>query len=149
MKGFFEKSGSMGYRLLWYTMAVGIIAVFMMLCGCGIEKTNGRKVQDLSYEIVEEENIPEELFTRIEEKKTADFKLTCENGEYLYVVRGYGEQETGGYSIQVLEFYLTKNALVFDTDLKGPAKDEVKNAVPSYPYIVIRTAKSDKNVIFQ
>ncbi len=148
MKNILENDRRMGYRLLWYTAAVGIIAVFVMLCGCGIEKTDGSKVRDLEYEIVEED-IPEELKAKIEEKKTADFKFTYESDNYLYVVRGYGEQETGGYSIQILEFYLTQNAIVFDTNLKGPPKDEAKNAVPSYPYIVIRTENLDKNVIFQ
>ena len=64
-------------------------------------------------------------------------------------MRGYGEQETGGYSIQILDFYLTQNAVVFDTNLIGPSKDETKNAAPSYPYLVVRTKNPDKNVIFK
>lgn len=148
MKDILENHGSMGYRLLWYIAAIAIIAVFATLWGCGIEKTDGNKIRDLEYEIVED-GIPKELAAKIEEKKTADFKLTCESDGYLYIVRGYGEQETGGYNIQIQECYLTKNAIVFDTNLKGPSKDEVKNAVPSYPYIVIRTKNLDKNVIFQ
>lgn len=117
--------------------------------GCGIEKTDGKKIRDLEYEIIEEDDIPEELKIKIEEKKEADFKLTYESDRYLYIVRGYGEQETGGYSIQILDFYLTNNAIVFDTNLMGPSKDEVKNAAPSYPYLVIRVENQDKNIIFQ
>ena len=96
-----------------------------------------------------EDEIPKELAEKIEEKKSADFKLTYENDKYLYIVRGYGEQETGGYTIQILDLYLTQNAVVLHTNLKGPSKDEVKNAAPSYPYIVIRIEHTDKNVIFQ
>ena len=102
----------------------------------------------MEYEIIEDE-IPKELSEKIEEKKSADFKLTYESDKYLYIVRGYGEQETGGYSIQILDLYLTQNAVVFHTNLKGPSKDEVKNAAPSYPYIVIRIEHTDKHVIFQ
>lgn len=72
-----------------------------------------------------------------------------EEGEYLYIVRGYGEQETGGYSIQVEHLYLTKNAVVFGTDLIGPSKGDTINPSPSFPYIVLKAEIKDKNVIFE
>ncbi len=148
MKDVLKESESIGCRLLLYMAALLMITVLVTLFGCGIEKTDGNRLQDLEYEIIEDE-IPKELAEKIEEKKSADFKLTYENDKYLYIVRGYGEQETGGYSIQILDLYLTQNAVVLHTNLKGPSKDEVKNAAPSYPYIVIRIEHTDKNVIFQ
>lgn len=148
MKDVLKESESTGCRLLLYMAALLMITVLVTLFGCGIEKTDGNRLQDLEYEILEDE-IPKELAEKIEEKKSADFKLTYENDKYLYIVRGYGEQETGGYSIQILDLYLTQNAVVLHTNLKGPSKDEVKNAAPSYPYIVIRIEHTDKNVIFQ
>lgn len=66
-------------------------------------------------------DIPEELQNDIEEKKAADFKMTYKDSEFLYIVRGYGEQETGGYSICIRDLYLTSNAIIFDTELIGPA----------------------------
>ena len=143
MKDVLKESESIGCRLLLYMAALLMITVLVTLFGCGIEKTDGNRLQDL------EDEIPKELAEKIEEKKSADFKLTYENDKYLYIVRGYGEQETGGYSIQILDLYLTQNAVVLHTNLKGPSKDEVKNAAPSYPYIVIRIEHTDKNVIFQ
>ena len=148
MKDVLKESESIGCRLLLYMAALLMITVLVTLFGCGIEKTDGNRLQDLEYEIIEDE-IPKELAEKIEEKKSADFNLTYENDKYLYIVRGYGEQETGGYSIQILDLYLTQNAVVLHTNLKGPSKDEVKNAAPSYPYIVIRIEHTDKNVIFQ
>lgn len=136
-------------RLLMFAAAIGLLAMLVVCNGCGIEKTDAGKISDLEYELAEEDHLPQELKTKIEEKKAADFKLTYESDDYLYIVRGYGEQETGGYSIQILECYLTPNAIVFQTNLIGPPKDETKNAAPSYPYIVIRTKNQDKNVIFQ
>ena len=147
-KDILKESECTGCRLLLYMAALLMITVLVTLFGCGIEKTDGNRLQDLEYEIIEDE-IPKELAEKIEEKKSADFKLTYENDKYLYIVRGYGEQETGGYSIQILDLYLTQNAVVLHTNLKGPSKDEVKNAAPSYPYIVIRIEHTDKNVIFQ
>lgn len=148
MKDILKESECTGCRLLLYMAALLMITVLVTLFGCGIEKTDGNRLQDLEYEIIEDE-IPKELAEKIEEKKSADFKLTYENDKYLYIVKGYGEQETGGYSIQILDLYLTQNAVVLHTNLKGPSKDEVKNAAPSYPYIVIRIEHTDKNVIFQ
>lgn len=148
MKDILKESECTGCRLLLYMAALLMITVLVTLFGCGIEKTDGNRLQDLEYEIIEDE-IPKELAEKIEEKKSADFKLTYENDKYLYIVRGYGEQETGGYSIQILDLYLTQNAVVLHTNLKGPSKDEVKNAAPSYPYIVIRIEHTDRNVIFQ
>ena len=46
------------------------------------------------------------------------------------------------------EIYLTVNAIYFKTTLIGPGESAEIPKAPSYPYIVIRTAKQSKNVIF-
>lgn len=130
-------------------MAVVLLGTAIFLTGCAIEKTNRTKVRDMEYHVVAEEEMPEELKLQIEEKKAADLKMTYETPEYLYIVRGYGEQATGGYSIQVTELYLSSNAVFFKTALIGPRKGENVAKSPSYPYIVIRTEKIDKNVVFE
>lgn len=126
-------------------------AVYMGVClfGCGVEKTDESKVGDIDYCIVEENDIPKELMAKIQEKKAADLKMVFENDDFVYIVRGYGEQETGGYSIQITDVYLTKNAVVFRSNLVGPSKDQVKNVVPSYPYVVLKIQNMEKNVIFE
>ena len=121
-----------------------IIILTMLGCniffqGCSIEETNRTKVRDLDYVIATEEEVPEELQREIEEKKESDFKITYKNDEYLYIARGYGEQETGGYSISVRNLYLTPNTIVFCTELMGPKKMETVSKSPSFPYIVLRT----------
>ncbi|MDD6307538.1 MAG: protease complex subunit PrcB family protein [Clostridiales bacterium] len=119
-----------------------------LFCGCSIEETNGTKISDLTYTIVEEKDLPEELRTQIEEKKAANFKMTYELDDDLYIVHGYGEQATGGYSIRIKELYLTSNAIVFDTELVGPRKGENASQSPSFPYIVVRTDYREENVVF-
>jgi hypothetical protein len=130
------------------TMAITALAS-AILWGCSVEESGGSKVADVEYEIVEEKDIPEELAAQIEEKKAADFKLSYEKDGTLYIVRGYGEQATGGYSIRMKACYLTSNALLFDTELIGPRKGENAAANPSYPYIVIKTVALGKNIIFE
>lgn len=134
------------------TLLAGTLVCMLVLnlfTGCSIEKTNRTKVRDLEYHVVAAEELPEELLAQIEEKKAADFKMTYETPENLYIVRGYGEQETGGYSIQVKELYLSSNAVFFSTELIGPRKGETITKSPSYPYIVVQTEKVDKNVVFE
>ena len=107
------------------------------------------KILTIKHSKAAEEEIPEELKVQIKEKEAADFKLTYETPEYLYIVRGYGEQETGGYSIQVKELYLTSNAVFFSTELIGPRKGENTAKSPSYPYIVVKTEKLEETVVFE
>lgn len=117
-------------------------------CAC-VQEEKTDKVADLEYTIVEKEDIPEELLATIEEKQAAEFKVTYETENALYIARGYGEQEIGGYSIAVKDFYLTKNAVYCYTELLGPGKIENKAKSPSFPYIVLKTVKQNKNVIFE
>ncbi len=120
-----------------------------LLPGCGVEETDTEKLKDLSYEILEEKDIPAEFLAVIEEKKETIFKLTYTDKEYLYIAVGYGVQETGGYSISINDCYLTRNAIYFDTTLIGPSKGEKINHVKSWPHIVIQTKYLEKNVVFE
>ena len=137
---------------MWRKMIVwflGICLAVTCLGGCGMGKTDTEKIRDLDYTVLESEEIPAELGEMIEEKKEGEFKLTYTSQGYLYIARGFGMQETGGYSIQMRELYLTDNAVYFGADLIGPKKeDHVKEAV-SYPYIVVKTEAVDENVVFE
>lgn len=124
------------------------VAVFL-LCSCSMSKEDGEKVQDLDFTVVGEKEIPPELLEMIEEKKTEAMKYTWINGEYLYVIIGYGEQKTSGYSIAVDEFYLGKNAIYVDTSLIGPSKEEKVNETLTYPFLVIKTEKREEPVVFR
>lgn len=124
-------------------------AVFgFLLSGCSIVDTSGEKKDQLEYTIVSEKELPEELLTMINEKKAAEFKMTYADKENLYIVRGYGQQPTGGYSIQVNEVTLSDNGIHVDTNLIGPATEEEKGKEPSYPFIVLKTAYMDKTVMY-
>lgn len=73
--------------------------------------------------------------------------MTYSDNENLYICVGYGQQETGGYSITVDELYLTEEAVYVQTTLLGPDVAEKGNRTPSYPYIVIKTEYLDQPVI--
>lgn len=127
-----------------------LFASVVMLIGCGKEKDTLEKIKDLEFTVTAEENIPEEFLSVIHEKKTEGMKLTYQDGGFLYICIGYGEQETGGYSIAVNALYETENALYFDTTLLGPkpGEDGEKKTSPSYPYVVVKAEWIDKPVVF-
>lgn len=123
-----------------------------LLSGCsitGVGNENPDKIRDLEFTVIGDGDVPEELLKMIQEKKQDAFKLTYSDDQSLYIVSGYGVQETGGYSITVEQLYLSENTIVFDTELMGPAKGETGNSGPSCPYIVVKTEYLEEPVIFQ
>lgn len=135
-----------------YQISAAVLVLGMLLtAGCRQKQNSLEKIKDLEYTVTAQENIPEELLTVIEEKKTEGFKLTYEDGGFLYICMGYGQQECGGYSIAVNALYETENAVYLDTTLLGPKPGEAddKRVSPSYPYVVIKTEQVDKPVVFE
>ena len=131
-----------------YTLVV--IGLALLLVGCTSKSSKPDKVKELDFTVVEDADVPDKLMETINEKKNEPFKITFsdEGEEYLYIIVGYGEKPTGGYSISVDEFYLAENVIYIDTNLIGPSEEEfVSNAV-TYPYVVIKTEFTDKRVLF-
>lgn len=131
--------------------AAGLLAVVMvlMLAGCSMLSEERVKLQDLGFTVVSEEKILDELKTIIDEKKADPFKLTYSADEFLYIVIGYGQQSSGGYSIAVNELYLTEDAIYVNTTLLGPEEADSTDRVPSCPYIVLKLDYMEKPVIFE
>ena len=98
---------------------------------------------------LEKIELPEELKTEIEARKAEDFKMTYLLDDALYIVHGFGMQETGGYIIQVQALYLAENAIYFETDLIGPENGAKVEKCVSYPYIVVKTERLTENVVFE
>lgn len=130
-------------------LPVLVLFAVMMLGGCNSGKSSVEKLRDLEFTVVENADLPEELKNLIDEKKAEPFKLSYGNEEYLYIVMGYGEQITGGYSIQIDDLYETDNAIYFDSTLIGPSKEESVEKATSYPYIVAKIEFMDKSVVFE
>ena len=128
------------YRMLLF----GLRSV-LLLAGCG---SGGGEKESLDFTVVEESEIPEELKSVIDEKKEAEFKLTYQSGEDLYLVAGAGMQETGGYSISVKDLYLQDGSICLETEFMGPSQGEPVSRTPSYPYIVIRLPYREEPVVF-
>lgn len=126
-----------------------LLACVLSATGCALLSEEKIKLRDLEFTVLGEEKIPEQLKTIIEEKKKTPFQITYTDNANLYICIGYGEQETGGYSIAVNELYLTDANICVSTDLLGPEASEKSNKTPSYPYIVIKTEFLEQTVTFE
>ena len=128
-------------------MILMVLCLSIFLTGCEKE-TRPAKIGKMEYTVVAGSDIPQELKKLINERKKNAFELTFSENSCLFVVRGYGKQKSGGYSIKINEFYQAKDTLVLDTELFGPKKDEKISEQPSYPYIVIKTEYREEPVTF-
>lgn len=126
-----------------------VIACMLLFGGCTMMSEEKIKLRDLDFTVLGEEKIPEQLLPIIEEKKASPFQITYTDNANLYICIGYGEQETGGYSIAVNELYLTDTNIVVSTNLLGPEPSDKENPQPSYPYIVIKTEYLEQTVTFE
>ena len=125
------------------------MACGLLLSGCVLQSEEKLKLRDLDFTVLSEEKIPEELKTKLEEAKKSPFQFTYMDREFLYLCIGYGQQETGGYSIAVNELYLTDTSICVSTSLLGPEPAEKSSRTPSYPYIVLKTERLEQPVLFE
>ena len=121
----------------------------VVLSGCRFVRIEEEPRRSLEYSIVKQEELPGELTALIREKKQREFQLTYQSGKELFLVKGYGTQLSGGYSIQVEELGATSQAIFFRTRLIGPSEGKTVISPPSYPYIVVKMAWQKEPVIFE
>lgn len=50
---------------------------------------------DVEFTVVPAEEVPQELSEILEKNKAREIRMTYQDGEELYLIRGYGEQKTG------------------------------------------------------
>ncbi len=130
-------------------LCILLAACMLFISGCTLMSEEKIKLRDLEFTVLGQEMIPEQLLPILEEKKASAFQITYTDNANLYICVGYGEQETGGYSIAVDELYLTDDNIVIDTSLLGPEPSDKENAQPSYPYIVVKTEYLEQTVTFE
>lgn len=138
----------------WLKITGGLIGIFLcmssclMFTGCEKQDESVKKLRDMEFCVLARDEIPEELLLRIEKEKEKEIKMTLQYKDYLYIVRGYGKQDTSGYHIQVKDLYLSPEYVVVDTELIGPKEGEKIEELPTFPYVVIKTEFMERDVLF-
>ena len=111
--------------------------ILMLLASCRITDVSEGERKELSYAIVKPGDFPPEIDQ-------------YESGDDLYILRGYGKQKSGGFSIQIEEVSKSENAVFVRTKLVGPAAKEEQKGAASCPYVVLKTkAAAGISVVFE
>lgn len=126
-----------------------LILLTMCLTGCSEKKSAGNDRQNVDFTVVTKSEIPSEIMTLIDEKKSESFQISSVIEGYTYLAVGYGVMPTGGYSIKVDELYMEEDKVVIKTSLMEPSGQETVNRLQTYPYIVVKIQYTDKNIIFK
>ena len=120
---------------------------------CFVSKSETRRTYVTGYgtkhsnDYMKQEEIPREVVELMEQKKEKAFYMTYQVGDVRYLMKGYGEQLSGGYSIQVEEVSESENAVFCKTRLIGPEKADA-GSEPSYPCIVLKIRETEKPIEF-
>lgn len=129
-----------------------LIILSCILCficnGCKVIKIEEAEREQLKFALIEADEVPETIKNILEEKKKKEFQFTYKSGNELYLFKGYGQQMSGGYSIQVTDLSESENALFFETRLIGPEEVD-PGSEPSYPFIGVKLEYRDKPVQFR
>lgn len=129
-----------GFRLFLLVCITGF------LTGCASGKEVPKDRSKVTFTVVEERQLPPELLQVIEQNKKNEMRMTYQDGKELYLIRGYGEQKTGGYSISVAECTEDDKTVYFDTRLLGPKDAEQLKKEASFPYLAVRIEAREKEV---
>ena len=100
--------------------ATGLLLLVLFSCllyGCSIEKVRAGDGVKPEYTVMKEEDFPEKVKELIAQNQETEFQMTYQDAGYLYLLKGYGKQETGGYSIQIEDLSLWENAIHLQTVL--------------------------------
>ena len=129
-------------------LAIWCLSLLIFLTGCEMKRVENMQKNPVEFTVVEPAQVPEELMKIIEENKQGEMKLTYEDQGYTWLVRGYGQQKTGGYSIAVNSVYLAEDGLHADTSLIGPPYEQKIQDEASYPYLVLKLEKQEAEIFF-
>ncbi len=132
--------------LLFFVIIV--LAFLLAFTACDKEQSPTGELQDIEFTIATEQELPENLRTIINQRKEHPFQLTYTTSDALYLVKGYGVRDTGGYSIQVRSLCHDNVTIYFDSVLVGPSEQDRVSNTPSYPYIVVKTTPLELPVEF-
>lgn len=128
---------------------VGLILLLAFsIVGCSLIQKKKEEGIEVDYTVVKLSEWPEEIKKIIEKKKQNEFEMTYRCDGELYLMKGYGIQTSGGYSIQVEYVKETSDTLHVKTQLVGPTEKEQAQEAVSCPMIVIKVEYRDKIIVF-
>lgn len=132
---------------------LGLLAILLLmaLTGCSGDKPVSRSyadMTDVTYEIISGSDVPHKVNEKIFKEKEKGFGFTYRDGNVMYIVFGFGRQNTGGFSIQMAAAKENDSEILIEARLVAPGPEEVVATTPSYPYMILKMANAEKDVQF-
>ena len=118
------------------------------IVGCGMLQKKNSEEKEVDYTVVKKEELPSEVKKIIEVKKQEEFQMAYQCEGELYLLRGYGIQSSGGYSIQVEYVRENEEEIHIKTRLLGPESREEQKDTISCPSIVVKVENRNKKIVF-
>ena len=116
-----------------------ILSAIWLPCGCIRKKP----------EITGEKSAAFQLKEWMEQEKAHPFMLTYAVEQDIYAARSYGPQNKTGYQIKVDAVLEGEKTVRIQTSLLGPEKGEKTKDVVTYPYVVVKLKKTEKEILFE
>lgn len=137
----------------WLRILAGVLTVVVglsLFAECSFYKVK-EDGEALTYDICDDTMLPEELLSVINSKKEEPFNLTYSNNTYTYIVICSGRQNRDDVGVVVDKMYMDENAIYIESVLRQTAtpSDAVSKDTVSYPYIVLRIARTTTPVVFK
>ena len=124
------------------------LCLMFLLAGCTWSKKEKVTGEKLDFTVVPPGEVPEELKSILEANKESEMMISYRIDEYLYLIRGYGKQEGGGYSIAVDQLLLAEDGIHFSSTLMGPEPGTEAQEETSCPYVVVKLPWLEQEVFF-
>jgi hypothetical protein len=112
------------------------------------QPNKGITVNNISFEVVEDEKVPDALNTKIQKYKEQRGFLYTEKDGYYYVAILSGLRPTGGYGIEVKTVEDIEGKTKIIVEETAPSPGDFVTQVITYPYTVIKLKDAaDKFVV--
>ena len=132
--------------------ATGLLLLVLFSCllyGCSIEKVRAGDGVKPEYTVMKEEDFPEKVKELIAQNQETEFQMTYQDAGYLYLLKGYGKQETRRIQHTDLRFIPVGKRHSFADCAYRPRDGEELKEEPSYPCLVVKMKYREEPVIFE
>jgi len=135
-------------------LLVLLLAVPVILFGCGTDKGKNLEMGEITYEIIK---IPSAEFEKLyqgefagwyDENHKVEGLHSFTDGKERYLLLSAGEKPTGGYYLENLVILGREGEIEVKAKLHVPGKDEKVTMAFSYPHLLVRIAEDGRQLVF-
>ena len=119
------------------TAGLILIIVFslMLVVGCGNQVVGGPT--EVDFEKPQEEFLPEEVQSWLEENIQEYGEDTLVHEEELYILAAYGEKPTAGYTVEIYKVEKLDGKILVFVSYEDPNPKDAVAEVITYPYDLV------------